>query len=181
MIKLIAAITRYPEIGECVVGIDGQLPHTSPEDMSRFNKLTTGGIVIMGRKTFESIGKPLPGRYNGVLTRHEDGRYAHPGIVIYYDLVEAITDYQAAYGDHKDIWIIGGGEVYRQALEMDLPDRLYISEMKKEGVEDIIAAKDVVLFPHLDFEMLPNDKALYIEDFEDHTFKILSKTSLDVL
>ncbi len=175
MINLIAALTYFPEIDEFVVGIDGKLPHTCPEDMSRFKKLTAGGVVIMGRKTYESLGKPLPDRINVVLSTTE--RTPPPGTLLSTSL-EAALKFAELQHSNKEVWIIGGGKVYKEALEKDIPDRLYISEMKKEGVEDIIDAKDVAVFPYIDTE---DYKALYIEQFEDHFLKIFSKTSLDVL
>ena len=173
MINLIAALTYFPEIDEFVVGIDGKLPHTSSEDMQRFKRLTTGNVVIMGRKTFYTLDGALPDRTNVVLSR--DPQFCLGNSYVARNLEEAL---EIAFKHSSDIWIIGGGEIYRQVLEMDLPDRLYISEMKKEGVEDVIDAKDVAVFPPINKR---NYKAFYIEKFEDHDFKILSKNSLDVL
>jgi dihydrofolate reductase len=92
-----------------VIGVDGTLPWRLPEDMRHFRRLTLGHIVLMGRKTFDSLGKPLPGRENWVLTR--DRAYAPAGARTFASLDEAFT----AAADQM-IMVIGGAEIYRQAL-----------------------------------------------------------------
>ncbi len=171
MINLIAAITYFPREDEFIIAVNGELPHTSPEDMDRFKKLTTGGVVIMGRKTYEAIGfKPLPDRTNIVLSR--DPMFNLSNSISLRSLGRAL---EIAPKYSSDIWIIGGGQVYEEAIAKDIPDRLYISEMKGhfEG-----KATEIVTFPRVN---MGNYKALYIEQFEDHVLKILSKESLDVL
>jgi dihydrofolate reductase len=94
------------------------MPWHLPEDLKRFKQLTMGGTVVMGRKTFESIGKPLPGRTNVVITRRDD---FHPeGTEVVHSLDEAARKY-------PDAFIIGGAEIYRQALP--LADELYITKI----------------------------------------------------
>ena len=174
MINLIAAITYYPKEDQFIIAANGKLPHNSPEDMARFQKLTTGGVVIMGRKTYDTLGQALPDRTNIVLSRQpmfhlSKARDAR-------NLEEAL---EIAPKYSSDIWIIGGGEVYREALEKDIPDKIYVSEMKGHWEDDDdIAGDEVVIFPRINWE---HYKTLYIDKFEDHTLQILSKTSLDVL
>jgi dihydrofolate reductase len=93
-----------------IIGKDGKIPWHISEDLKRFKKLTTGHTVIMGRKTHESIGKPLPERRNIILTRNH--AYTAPGCLVAHTLREAIS----LSISEKDIFFIGGGEVYLAAL-----------------------------------------------------------------
>jgi dihydrofolate reductase len=100
-----------------VIGVNGGLPVRLPEDLANFKELTTGGVVIMGRKTWESLPqkfRPLPNRYNVVLTN--DRNYTHPDAD--RSDVEIIHDLEAflVLNKEKDVWIIGGGQLYNQAL-----------------------------------------------------------------
>ncbi|MBU6210656.1 MAG: dihydrofolate reductase [Gammaproteobacteria bacterium] len=95
-----------------VIGVDGQLPWRLPEDLRRFKAATLGKPVIMGRKTFESIGRPLPQRHNIVLTR-QGGLSVQDAAVTVVPTLEAAL--QAA-GDVPEVMIIGGAEIYRLAL-----------------------------------------------------------------
>lgn len=110
-ITLIVAVADNGVIGRC-----NALPWRLPSDLRRFKSLTIGGPVIMGRKTYQSIGKPLPGRTNIVLTR--DAAFRAPGIVATTSLDEAL---QVATGDAlrrgtKSIAVIGGAEIYALAM-----------------------------------------------------------------
>ena len=102
-----------------VIGRQGNMPWRLPDDLKRFKALTTGHAVIMGRKTFDSIGRPLPNRINIVITR--DRNCTIDGVIIAHSLDEAFQ--QAAGND--EIFIIGGGEIYQQAIP--LADRLYVT------------------------------------------------------
>lgn len=114
MISIIVAMDKNR-----VIGFEGKIPWRLPADLKRFKQLTMGHAVIMGRKTFESIGKALPGRTNIVVTRQKDYRAA--GCTVVNSLQEALK----VAG--KDPFVIGGGELYAQALP--LADRLYITEV----------------------------------------------------
>lgn len=105
-----------------VIGNNNELIWHLPNDLKRFKQLTTGHPIIMGRKTFESIGKPLPNRVNIVITRNRD--WNPEGITIVNSLEEAIEN--AKESDH-DIFIIGGGNIYEQALW--LADALEVTEV----------------------------------------------------
>lgn len=98
-----------------VIGKDGRMPWHIPDDLRRFKRMTVGKPVIMGRKTFESIGRPLPGRHNIVLTRHAD--WHADGVTAVANLAEAIA---AAGLDPRirpdRLMVIGGGEIYRLAM-----------------------------------------------------------------
>jgi dihydrofolate reductase len=105
------------------IGINNTLPWRCPEDLKHFKSLTMGHHMIMGRKTFDSIGKPLPGRTTVVVTRNPELKIA--GCVVTHSLDEAIA---ACAGD-DEIFVVGGAELYAQALP--LADRLYLTEVQQ--------------------------------------------------
>lgn len=112
-----------------VIGRDGTMPWHVPEDLKHFSALTTGHPVIMGRKTWESFPekyRPLPGRTNIVVTRQEGwaGTPEAEGAVVVSSLDEALLESQFAPGNAQ-VWIVGGGEIYRQS--MDLADHAVIT------------------------------------------------------
>jgi dihydrofolate reductase len=106
-IVLIAAIGRNRELG---VGPD--LIWKTKGDMQRFKGLTLGHPIVMGRKTFDSIGHPLPNRINIVVTR--DTTWSYPGVLVAHSLEEAF--HSSAELQHTKIFVIGGGEIYKAAL-----------------------------------------------------------------
>ena len=118
---LISIIVAVSENG--VIGKDNQLIWRLPDDLKRFKKLTTGHPIIMGRKTFDSIGKPLPGRTSIVITRNQD--FFMDGIIAVHSLEKALEE--AKKLDTDEVFVIGGGEIYKQALSV--ADRLYITEV----------------------------------------------------
>lgn len=93
-----------------VIGRDLQLPWRLPDDLQRFKALTLGHPVIMGRKTLDSIGRPLPGRQNIVITRQQG--YCPEGVKVVHSLEQALSDCRSA----SEVFIIGGGEIYQLAL-----------------------------------------------------------------
>ncbi len=111
-----------------VIGRDNQLLWRLPDDLKRFKQLTLGHPIIMGRKTFESIGKPLPGRTSIVITRSPS--YTAEGAVVVHSLAEAIAVARAS--DSEEGFIIGGGELYRQAQEEGTLSRLYLTRVCAE-------------------------------------------------
>ncbi|MCK0745734.1 dihydrofolate reductase [Chromohalobacter nigrandesensis] len=121
-IALVAAMSR-----ERVIGVDNKMPWHLPEDLKFFKRVTMNKPLVMGRKTFESIGKPLPGRMNIVVTR--DRGYFHDGISVCHDLASALemADGQAIIEGVEDICVIGGGEIFAAALPC--ATRLYLTEV----------------------------------------------------
>lgn len=103
------------------IGKDNQLLWDIPEDLQHFKEITSGHPVIMGEKTYHSIGRPLPRRTNIVLTDNPD--FQAEGVVVASSLPEAFE--KAAESDQEEIFVIGGGSVYRQALSS--ADRLYLT------------------------------------------------------
>lgn len=118
-ISIIVAMARNRTIG-----IDNTLPWRCPEDLQHFKALTMGHHMIMGRKTYDSIGKPLPGRTTVVVTR--DINLNIEGCLIAHSLQEAIN----ACADDTQIFIVGGAEIYAQALAH--VDTLYITEIQQD-------------------------------------------------
>jgi len=104
-----------------VIGTDNDLPWHLPADLKYFKKTTLGKPIIMGRKTFDSIGRPLPGRQNIVITRNAD--WAHEGV----DVAVSVDDAIVLAGNAEEVMITGGAQIY----DLSLPqiDRLYITEV----------------------------------------------------
>lgn len=115
-ISMIAAIGR-----NCALGKDNKLLWRIPEDFKRYVALTVGHALIMGRKTYESIGRPLPRRTNIIITR--DNNFAAPGCIITHSLEEALAE--AKKVETSEIFINGGAQIYEQALP--LADKLYLT------------------------------------------------------
>ena len=122
-IALIAAVAANGVIGQ-----DNRLPWHLPEDLKAFKRITLGKPLIMGRKTYESIGRPLPGRTNIVLSRQSD--WAPEGVRIAGDFDEALAIAREVAGDDDEVMVIGGEQIYRLALP--LADRLYLTLVDQE-------------------------------------------------
>jgi dihydrofolate reductase len=112
-----------------LIGSNGKLPWHLPGDLRNFKKITLHKPIIMGRKTHESIGKPLPDRKNIIISRNND--YRAEGCVICHNLEDAL---KLCAGDEEAI-IIGGAEIYLQAL--DQVDRIYLTEVHAELEGDV--------------------------------------------
>ena len=112
-----------------VIGCNNQLPWHLPQDLKYFKSVTLGKPVIMGRKTYESIGKPLPGRVNIIVTRNED--WVADGVVVTNSFEQALQAAQKACGGESplatEIMVIGGAEIYRSA--MPVVDRIYLTRV----------------------------------------------------
>lgn len=103
-----------------VIGKDNDMPWRLSADLRRFKKLTMGHHIIMGRKTFESIGKPLPGRTSVIITRNKD--YKQEGCIVVHSLDEALETIK-----DEEVFIIGGGEIYNMAFEK--ANKLYLTRV----------------------------------------------------
>jgi len=110
------------------IGTDNALPWHCPEDLQHFKKLTMGHHLIMGRKTFLSIGKPLPGRTTVVVSR--DSKLKLEGCTVVNSIPEAI----ASCARDPQIFVVGGADIYAQTI--DLADTLYITEIQKDVMGD---------------------------------------------
>ncbi len=105
-----------------VIGKDNELPWHLPADLKFFKKLPMGHPIVMGRKTHESIGKPLPGRENIIVTRNQE--YKAEGCIIIHSVDELI---KFAAGENEEIFVIGGAELFKTVFPF--ADRLYITEI----------------------------------------------------
>ena len=128
-----------------VIGVDGALPWRLPEDLAHFKRLTLGHPLVMGRATYDSIGRPLPGRTTIVLTRDPDWS-AGPrgdGVLVAASLEEALA---TARELDDDVFLVGGAQVYAQALEWGLVDVMVVTR--------VAAAPDGdAFFPRVDWEV----------------------------
>jgi len=113
-----------------VIGRDNQLPWHMPADLKRFKALTSGHHLLMGRRTYESVGTPLPGRITVVISRSPD--YAPAGVAVARSLDEAISKAEAA-GD-PEIFVGGGTQIFEQALHR--ADRMYLTRVHAEPEGD---------------------------------------------
>ena len=110
-----------------IIGKDGDLPWRLPEDLKRFKRLTTGNIVVMGRKTYDSIGRPLPNRKNIVISRNTLLKI--DGVEVEYDLIDVLKRNQ-----EENVYVIGGGQIYVDALPFT--EKLEVTEVDVELVGD---------------------------------------------
>ena len=166
MISLIAAISRTNQLG-----YQNKLLCYLPNDLRFFKQLTTSGehnIVVMGRKTFESIGKPLSDRINIVLTKNK--KFKHKGVFAYHSVEDILKQYKN-YGECKpNLWVIGGEMIYRQFIPY--ADRLHITLI------DHVFEKADAHFPQItnEWELIseqynPADE----NNLYDHYFRIYEK------
>ncbi|MGI9371735.1 MAG: dihydrofolate reductase [Hyphomicrobiales bacterium] len=117
-----------------VIGADGAMPWRLPSDLKRFKQITMGKPIIMGRKTFESIGRPLPGRPNIVISRSLAD--IPEGVSLFSNIDDALdyAQHLASEIGVDEVCVIGGGEIYRQTLER--VDRIYMTRVNAEANGD---------------------------------------------
>jgi dihydrofolate reductase len=146
-----------------VIGKDQDIPWDLPNEQQKFRQITSGHPIIMGRKTHESIGRPLPGRENIVITR--DLKYEKPGITVVHSLEEALT--KAKELNQEEIFIIGGAQIYAEAITQT--DRIYLTTVQMEIAGD-------TYFPEFENEFT---KVTHREECEEnglkYNFQILEK------
>jgi dihydrofolate reductase len=144
-----------------VIGVAGGLPWHLSDDLKRFKALTMGKPIIMGRKTYESIGRALPGRQNIVITTQN--KYAADGC----DVVASVEEAIAVAGDADEVMVIGGGEIYRQFLP--LADRIHMTRV------DVDVAGDTG-FPEISDEVWREvaREEHRADDANDHDFAIVT-------
>lgn len=155
---MIAAAGENNELGK-----DNQLLWHLPDDFRRFKRLTTGHPMIMGRKTFESFDRPLPNRMHIVISRDLNYRLDHPACVLVHDL-------QAAFervADEDIVFIIGGGEIYRQTLP--LADTIELTRVHGTFEAD-------TFFPEIDTEIWQLKKEEYHEKDDRHDYSFSYRT-----
>ena len=141
-----------------VIGVSNSLPWNIPEDLRHFREITSGHPVIMGRKTFESIGRPLPKRRNIVISRQSSYRA---------DGIETVTSLESALAlkfDTEEVFIIGGAEIYRQALPFCQKIYLTVVHQKFEGD---------AFFPETSSEFETFSEESHLEALLPFSFKVL--------
>lgn len=116
-----------------VIGKDNDLPWHLPADLKYFKQVTMGHHILMGRKTWESIGKALPGRTSVVITR--DQGYKAEGAVVTHSLAEAIQT--AVENGDNEAFVIGGAEIIKQAIQQGLADHIHLTEIQADVAGDI--------------------------------------------
>jgi len=158
MITLIAAVAENNAIGK-----KNQLLWHLPDDFQRFKNLTTGHYIIMGRKTFESFPKPLPNREHVVITRN--GNYNKTGITVVCSIEEAIK----VCPKNEEVFIIGGAEIYSQAIE--IADKIDITKVHSSFEAD-------AFFPEFDLNQWEIVNSAYHPIDERHAFDFTFQTYL---
>ena len=131
-----------------VIGRENRLPWHIPEDFAWFKRHTSGHPVLMGRKTFESIGKPLPDRKNVVITRNRE--FTAHGVFVFHSLHDALHSLQAE--GHSEIFIIGGHQVFRDTI--DMVDRIYLTRVLRDYDGDVY----MPAIPEGDFSVVFEEK-----------------------
>jgi dihydrofolate reductase len=165
IVSLIAAMDEKRGIG-----LRGSLPWHLSSDLKRFKSLTTGHHIVMGRKTYQSIGRPLPGRTTVIVSRNKE--YAADGCLVAHSLEEALD--VARRNGEDEAFVIGGGEIFDQALPFAC--RLYLTTVH------VITGADV-FFPELRLEDWQGGTPQFVpagpkDDF-DHTFTVLTRIKRD--
>lgn len=146
-----------------VIGNQNKLPWNIPSDLARFKRITRNSTVIMGRKTHESIGKALPQRLNIVISRSTN--YSSPSCVVVHSMPQALK-YAAAMG--KSIYVIGGAQIYQEALPMT--NVLYLTTVLEDFEGDVI-------FPEFDRSLWRVRMQFYCkgETHPPYTFEVLTQ------
>ena len=169
MIALVVAAAENNAIGK-----NNQLLWHLPEDLQYFKRTTMGKPIVMGRKTFESIGRPLPGRLNIVITRQQD--WQHDGVKVVHSIDDALrlAEAQSMIDGVDEVMVIGGAEIYKTALPQ--ADKLYITRVDAEIEGD-------AFFPEIDSSVWQetnresfsaSDSALKTNTY-DYAFCVLEK------
>ncbi|UCE55098.1 MAG: dihydrofolate reductase [Desulfobacterales bacterium] len=156
LISLIAAMASNR-----VIGHKGDIPWKIPGEQKMFKEITLGHTVIMGRKTYESLGRPLPGRTNIVITRQTD--YQASGCMVAHDLDGALASCSA---DESEAFICGGSQLYHQALPV--ADKIYLTVLPKEIPGD----RYFPAISEADFKMTTSD---LIDGIQPYNFYIYER------
>ena len=124
-VTIVAAIARNG-----VIGVDGGLPWHLPDDLRRFKALTMGHVLVMGRRTYESIGHPLPGRTTVVVTRRADWSAGADEVIRASDVPGAL---ELAAEIDDEVFVVGGGQIYEEALPLTNRLELTLVDAEPEG------------------------------------------------
>jgi dihydrofolate reductase len=159
-ISLIVAVSRNG-----VIGRDNQLPWHLPEDLKYFKSVTMGKPILMGRKTYDSIGRPLPGRTNIVITR--DPQWQAAGVQVASSLQDAmaLAEQACALAGAEEIMVIGGEQIY--SMTLPVADRLYLTQVDAEVEGD-------AYFPDVDLACWTQVDELLPEKTDTHPYRFLT-------
>ncbi|MFL9843053.1 dihydrofolate reductase [Flavobacterium rhizosphaerae] len=155
-ITLIAAAAENNALGK-----DNQMVWRLPDDFKRFKALTTGHHIVMGRKTLESMDGPLPNRTNIIITRQKE--YTYEGCIIVYSLEEAL----AACPQNEEVFIIGGGEIYKQSI--DNADKIELTRVHTTVKAD-------AFFPEIDEKKWKLTEKVFHPKDEKHQYDFVFET-----
>jgi dihydrofolate reductase len=145
-----------------VIGNKGEIPWKIPGEQKMFRAITMGHTMVMGRKTYEAIGKALPGRTNIVVTRQAD--YQAPDCMVFNDLKSAI---ESCPSDENELFVIGGGQIYADTIAM--ADRIYLTLVPKEVPGDTFFPE----FSESEFQII---KSEFIDGVVPYHFYIYEKS-----
>lgn len=162
-VALIAAMAQNR-----VIGSGGNIPWYIPEDFKYFKQKTIGKTIIMGRKTFESLPKVLPNRLHKVITRNPDYKIDDKSCKVLHSLKHAIGPPRAS---KDEIFIIGGGEIYKEALDLGVVDTIYLTVINTEFYGD-------AFFPEIDenkFGLISADPGKNTKDDLPYEFRVYKK------
>jgi dihydrofolate reductase len=163
IISIIVAMDRKRGIG-----LDNKLPWRLPADLKRFRELTMGHHIIVGRKTFESIGKPLPGRQIIIVTR--DRKYRREGSLVVHSVEDAISLAQSR--GESEVFVCGGAEIYARTLP--LAEKIYLTLVDAEVAAD-------TFFPQWNEQEWREEESIHSEADEKneypHVFRVLKRTA----
>ena len=157
MITIVVAMGLNNEIGA-----DNQLLWHLPKDLKHFKEITSGHPIVMGRKTYESIGKPLPNRTNIVVSRKKD--WFEEGVLIVGSVKEAL---KFAKKIDENIFVIGGGDIYKQTI--DLADKLEVTQVNAKLKADIF-------FPKIDSKIWQKTEETCVEKDDKHEYDFCFQT-----
>ena len=167
MIGVIVALDK-----NYLIGKNNQIPWNVPEDLALFKEKTTRNFIIMGRKTFESIGRPLPNRVNIVISNTMENDFDFQELtfeellnktVIFHSIEEGISFCKKF--SEKDIFIIGGAKIYQEVISKNIFDKLFISHIKGEFQGD-------TYFPKIDFKTYKN---IFEKEYKDFIYREYTK------
>ncbi len=133
-----------------VIGQNKKMPWHLSADLKKFRQITMGSAIIMGRKTFEAIGRPLPGRHNIIVSRNED--YTVEDCSVFQNIDDAVNSCRQQY---QEVFIIGGATLYQQTLQQ--ADRLYLTQIHRDFVGD-------TYFPEIDQNQWTIQQKILVED-----------------
>ena len=148
-----------------VIGRDADIPWTVKGEQALFKKITENGCLIMGRRTYESIGRPLPGRLTQIVTRQ--AQYAQPGCRVFHTIESAL---QSAMATQRPIYVIGGGELYAATLAN--AHRVHLTTIDVEVTGNVFFPD----FPTPDFKLVHTE---HFESNHNYTYEIYEQPSLE--